>query len=61
MNDIQLILVDPNEAVCQAWAAAFKEFEEVAIVHGRLESLPEFDCLVSRTALAAGSRRDPPS
>jgi O-acetyl-ADP-ribose deacetylase (regulator of RNase III) len=47
VNDIQLILVSPNEAVCEAWVSAFTEFPEVAIVRGRFESLPEFDCLVS--------------
>ena len=47
MSDIELVLVDPNEAVCQAWASAFATYPGVAIVHGRFESLPEFDCMVS--------------
>jgi len=47
MTDIQLILVDPNEAVCRAWRSAFEEYPSVSIVHGRFESLPEFDCMVS--------------
>jgi O-acetyl-ADP-ribose deacetylase (regulator of RNase III) len=47
MTDIELILVDPNEAVCRAWAPAFAEYPSVSIIHGRFESLPEFDCMVS--------------
>ena len=47
VTDIQLILVDPNEAVCKAWSSAFDEFPDVSIVNGRFESLAEFDCLVS--------------
>ena len=47
MTDIQLVLVDPNEPVCRAWASAFEEYPEISIVHGRFESLPEFDCMVS--------------
>ena len=47
MPDIQLVLVDPNEAVCEAWSSAFDEFPDVSIVNGRFESVAEFDCLVS--------------
>lgn len=47
MGDIELVLVDPNEPVCNAWEGAFAEFPEVSIVRGRFESLPDFDCMVS--------------
>ena len=47
MTDIELILVDPNEAVCRAWASAFAKYPSVSIVSGYFESLPEFDCMVS--------------
>jgi O-acetyl-ADP-ribose deacetylase (regulator of RNase III) len=45
--DITLILVDPKEALCHAWSSAFCEFPEVSVVHGRFESLPRYDGLVS--------------
>lgn len=44
---MNLILVDPNERVCDAWADAFAPFPEVSIVRGRFERLAEFDCVVS--------------
>lgn len=47
MSEIELILVDPNEAVCRAWASAFAGHPRSSIVCGRFESLPEFDCMVS--------------
>ena len=47
MTDINLILVDPYEPVCDAWTLAFAEFPQVSIVRGRFEALPEFDCMVS--------------
>ena len=47
MADIDLILVDPNERVCDAWAQTFAPFPEVSIVCGRFETLAEFDCVVS--------------
>jgi len=47
MVEIKLILVDPNEAVCDAWEIAFEQFPDVSIVRDRFEALPEFDCMVS--------------
>jgi O-acetyl-ADP-ribose deacetylase (regulator of RNase III) len=47
MTDIDLILVDPYEPVCDAWKLAFAQFPEVSVVRGRFEALPEFDCMVS--------------
>lgn len=45
--DIDLILVDPNEALCREWRTAFANSRGVSIVCGRFEQLPEFDCMVS--------------
>jgi len=43
----ELILVNPNLELCHAWQSAFDGYPGVSIVHGRFESLPEFDCMVS--------------
>ena len=45
--DIELILVDPNEALCREWRIAFENSPRVSVVCGRFEALPEFDCMVS--------------
>lgn len=45
--DVELILVDPQQALCDAWKAAFGESPTVSIVCGRFEDLPDFDCMVS--------------
>jgi O-acetyl-ADP-ribose deacetylase (regulator of RNase III) len=45
--DIELILVDPQEALCRAWRAAFEKSPGVSVVCGRFEQLPDFDCMVS--------------
>jgi O-acetyl-ADP-ribose deacetylase (regulator of RNase III) len=47
MSDINLILVDPNDPVCDAWDDAFAKFPEVSIVRGKFETLRQFDCMVS--------------
>lgn len=47
MVDIQLILVDPQAALCAAWKKHFAELPNVEVVEGRFEQLPEFDCMVS--------------
>ena len=46
-TDLELILVDPNEALCREWRTAFANSLRVSIVRGRFEGLPEFDCMVS--------------
>jgi len=43
----RLILVDPVEAMCDAWRAAFAPYAEVEIVNGWFEALPAYDCMVS--------------
>ncbi len=46
-SNLKLILVDINRGMCQAWEAAFDDLSDVTIAHGRFESLPRFDCMVS--------------
>jgi len=43
----EIILVDPNPALCAAWRTAFQAWERVRIVHGCFEQLPAFDLMVS--------------
>lgn len=43
----QLILVDPNAALCDAWREAFADLSRVEVVTGRFQSVDEFDCMVS--------------
>lgn len=47
MTDIQLILVDPNTALCLAFQRAFSDLQKVEILNGYFEQAPDFDCLVS--------------
>jgi O-acetyl-ADP-ribose deacetylase (regulator of RNase III) len=49
MEDIRLILVDPNPAWCTAFQKHFEGLPRVEIVTGCFEGLPEFDCMVSAT------------
>ena len=45
--DLHVILVDPQETLCEAWKDAFARFPDISIVRGRFEELPAFDCMVS--------------
>ena len=47
MQNIKLILVDPQPALCAAWRSQFAGLPDVEIVNGYFEQLPEFDCMVS--------------
>lgn len=44
---LELILVDPNAYVCNAWRKYFDEFPDVEIILGRFEDVADFDCMVS--------------
>lgn len=44
---MQLILVDPNAAICRAWTEYFQHLPDVEIVNDYFENLPAFDCMVS--------------
>jgi len=46
-NPLKLILVDPKQALCEAWRERFEGLPNVEIVNGEFESLPEYDCMVS--------------
>ena len=43
----QLILADPNAALCRAWQQAFEAYPAVEIRNSRFEDVPHFDCMVS--------------
>ncbi|MAT98817.1 MAG: phage tail protein [Anaerolineaceae bacterium] len=47
MQEIKLILVDPQPALCTAWRNYFAELPDVEIVNEYFEKLSEFDCMVS--------------
>ena len=47
MEPLALILVDPNEQLCQAFEEHFEGLPEVDVVNDYFENLPEFDCMVS--------------
>jgi hypothetical protein len=44
---MQLILVDPNTELCEAWRRHFAQLPDVEIVNDYFEQLKRFDCLVS--------------
>jgi O-acetyl-ADP-ribose deacetylase (regulator of RNase III) len=45
--DFELILVEPQEALCSTFREYFQESPQVKIVNGRFQSLAVFDCMVS--------------
>ncbi|HVO42124.1 MAG TPA: macro domain-containing protein, partial [Aggregatilineales bacterium] len=45
--DFKLILVEPQETLCNAFHECFQEAPQVEIVNSRFQSLHEFDCMVS--------------
>lgn len=47
MAEFRLILVDLQAGLCAAFERAFANLPNVAVVHGRFEELPVFDCMVS--------------
>jgi O-acetyl-ADP-ribose deacetylase (regulator of RNase III) len=46
-SDIKLILVAPDEKLCDAWEQEFYEAKSVSVVNGYFEELTEYDCMVS--------------
>ena len=44
---MKLILVDPNEALCNAFRKTFADLPNVEIVYGYFEGVKAFDCMVS--------------
>ena len=47
MEELKLILVDPNTSVCDAWREQFADLPNVEINFGYFEELSEYDCMVS--------------
>jgi len=47
MDNLKLILADPNPLLCSAFQKHFREIPGVEVVNDRFEHVPEFDCMVS--------------
>ena len=47
MQEIKLILVDPQPALCAAWRKHFAGLSRIEVVNDYFEKLSEFDCMVS--------------
>jgi O-acetyl-ADP-ribose deacetylase (regulator of RNase III) len=47
MNNLRLVLVAPEPALCAAFLQYFQDLPNVEVVAGRFEQLPVFDCMVS--------------
>ena len=47
MDNIKLILVDPNAPLILEWKDHFADLPDVEIVHGCFEQISAFDCMVS--------------
>lgn len=47
IKNFKLILVDPNESLCEAWREKFKDHDNVVIHNDYFENLASFDCMVS--------------
>lgn len=43
----ELILVDQNEALCEAWRKHFADLPNVTIVRGKFQAVSKYDCIVS--------------
>ncbi|MFN3165839.1 MAG: macro domain-containing protein [Phycisphaeraceae bacterium] len=46
-HKFNLVLVDPKQALCDAWSLFFADLPRVSIHHGKFEELTEYDCMVS--------------
>jgi O-acetyl-ADP-ribose deacetylase (regulator of RNase III) len=47
MDNLKLILVDPDLKLCAAFKSAFRDVPNVEVVPGRFEDLPRFDCFIT--------------
>jgi O-acetyl-ADP-ribose deacetylase (regulator of RNase III) len=47
MNNLKLILVDPDMKLCAAFRGAFRDHPKVEVVPGRFEDLHRFDCFIT--------------
>ena len=46
-TDLQLLLVNPDPAMCAVWEAEFHRHEKVRVIEGAVEDLAEHDCFVT--------------
>lgn len=46
-TDFDLVLVDPNSELCDAFQLHFKDHSRVSVSNGFFQQLDEFDCMVS--------------
>ena len=46
-QQLELILVDPQASLCEAWQTHFRGLPNVQVVNSYFERLPSFDCMVS--------------
>ena len=47
LNKFELILVDVQAELCEAWQQAFSTLPRISIHHGLFQDVAEFDCMVS--------------
>ena len=45
--EFELILVDPNKTLCEAWQEVFENHSNVTIRNDYFENIKSFDCMVS--------------
>lgn len=46
-KSFELLLVDVQSELCEAWLESFKDLPRVSVHNGRFQEIKEFDCLVS--------------
>jgi O-acetyl-ADP-ribose deacetylase (regulator of RNase III) len=46
-KDFELILVDVQAELCEAWSHSFKDLPRITIHNGQFQEVKEFDCMVS--------------
>ena len=46
-KEFELILVDPNKELCEAWEEKFGDYPNVKIRNDYFEKLETYDCMVS--------------
>ena len=47
ISELKLVLVDPNQELCQEWQQRFTEIQSVSIINGYFEDIDRYDCMVS--------------
>lgn len=44
---LDLLLVNPEQEMCEAWSSTFDQFDNVTVIEGLFEDLPPHDCFVT--------------